>query len=252
MKKLALFLFAVVLFYGCSSDDNEKTEWTISTMVHFNDKLLNPESEFTTTEGTKVDENYTVTSFKDNGGLAEFNHYYASWGFGGGFTYTNKTDVTTPGYTNISAITGKGQSGSTYLTVNTNSEKTARTTIVTPANYRFQEVYITNTTYAYLAIKDGNVGPFGGVRKFAADDYFKLTITGYSATDKKIDAVEFYLADFRNGKTDIVNTWKLVDLKALASAKYITFALESTDNDPVYGMNTPAYFCLDGLTLTEL
>ncbi len=248
MKKLALFLLVAVVFCGCYTDNNEDEKWGTTTKVSFNDQLTEPESEFTTTGGTPIDEYYTLTSFKDSKEIVEFNHYYGSWGFGGGFTYTNKTDVTTAGSTNNSAITAKGQSGSTYLTSNSSSFTTARITNLDPAKCRFKEVYITNSTYAYLAIRDGDAGIYGNVRKFAADDYFKLIITGYKANDEKIGDIEFYLADFRDGKSDIVKTWKLVDLKAIASAKYLTFAMESTDNNE-YGMKTPSYFCLDGLTM---
>ena len=50
---------------------------------------------------------YTTTPLKVKNEL-EFTHSYTpESGFAGGFTYTNKTDITTPGYTNLSAITGK-------------------------------------------------------------------------------------------------------------------------------------------------
>ena len=66
-----------------------------------------------------------------------------------------------------------------------------------------------------------------------------------------IGKIDFYLADYRNGKKEIVNTWQWFDWTPIANASYITFELSSTDNDPEQGMNTPAYFCLDGITLIE-
>ena len=76
-----------------------------------------------------------------------------------------------------------------------------------------------------------------------------LTITGYNGTEKTA-SVDFLLA---NGN-DIVNTWQQVDLTKLGKVTKIQFSMSSTD-ESIYGgisyMNTPAYFCLDQLTVTE-
>lgn len=116
--------------------------------------------------------------------------------------------------------------------------------------YQFKGAWVTNTTYAYLAIKDGNDGGLNAVRQFADGDYFILTAVGRDAQGTEIGRVNFYLADYRNGQSKIVNTWEWFDWSALASAASISFELDSTDKGE-YGMNTPAYFCLDGITLIE-
>ena len=99
--------------------------------------------------------------------------------------------------------------------------------------------YITNTAYAATVIKEGN----GFARAFKDGDYFKLTLTGYLA-GVKCGSVEFYLADFRNGKSLIVKEWSYLELTGLGIVDEIRCKLESTDvtNN---SMNTPAYFCLD-------
>jgi hypothetical protein len=56
--------------------------------------------------------------------------------------------------------------------------------------------------------------------------------------------VEFYLADFRNGKSLIVKDWTYVDLSSLKLVDRIKCTLTSSDNGD-YGMNTPGYFCID-------
>ena len=58
------------------------------------------------------------------------------------------------------------------------------------------------------------------------------------------DASQFYLADFRDGKSEIVKDWQYCDLSALGQVSKVSFTLTSSDNGD-YGMNTPAYFCLD-------
>ena len=231
MKKLFFVLYACLCvgLWSCSNDDeptvpNEKQD----VVVSFEDKLTEANTAFAPTEGEKYNDLYKVTSFTDSKSLVKCNSYFGDWGFGGGFTYTNTTDVTTPGYLNLSAITGKGKEGSVYLTV----------ALLNPAQldnlqtdkYQFKGAYITNTTYDYLAIKDGN--------------------DGSGASGKEVGRNTFYLADYRDGKNSVVNTWEWFDWTPLAGAAYVTFEMESTDTGD-YGMNTPNYFCLDGITLTE-
>ncbi|KAA6350596.1 hypothetical protein EZS27_002079 [termite gut metagenome] len=255
MKKLHLLmlLVPVLLFSGCQKDDGKETDDEKETVViNFEGLLSGTNREFTTSDGVKANDEdyYYQANFEDPLTILRLNHYYTDEGlFGGGFTYTNYTDITTSGFTNISAITGKGQSGNTYLTTNTNEFTPARITNIQPGKYQFSGAWVTNSTYVYLAIKDGNDG-FGVVKgPFTADDYFILTATGYDSSGE-IGKVDFPLADFRNGKSDIVNTWTWVDFTPIASARYIEFELSSTDRND-FGMNTPSYFCMDDVTLTE-
>ena len=55
-----------------------------------------------------------------------------------------------------------------------------------------------------------------------------------------------------------MNTWEWFDWSYIEDAAYIQFELSSTDNSEyenegvlVSSMNTPSYFCLDGITLIE-
>lgn len=250
MKKLSLFLLMSVVFafYGCGDDDETIDGEKKEVVINFENLLAEPESEFKTELG-EPGETYTEYQISDPQNLVKLNHYYGARGFGGGFTYTNKTDITTPGYTNISAITAKGKNGKVYLTSNTNSFTSAQITNLKTSEFEFKGVWVTNTTYAYLAIKDGNDG-IGSVKgPFTNNDWFKLTATGYKADKSKIGSIDFYLADFRDGKQEIVNTWKWFDWSSIKDADYITFEMSSTDNGE--WMNTPSYFCLDGITLIE-
>ena len=99
--------------------------------------------------------------------------------------------------------------------------------------------YVNNNAYAVYAIRNG----YTPARKFKEDDYFLLTFQGYFGK-AKMGTVEFYLADYRNGKSLVVTNWTYVDLTALGVVDRITCTLTSTDNGD-YGMNTPGYFCLD-------
>ena len=177
-------------------------------------------------------------------------HSFSSWGFGMGFTYTSCTDDVTPGYMNLSAVTKKGVKTNAYFTVNTGGAMyglPAEITFKDGKAYKAKEVYVTNSTYAYLAIKDhddGN-GEYAMVKEWTKNDKFILTITGYNGREKT-ESVEVVLANGYN----IITTWQLVDLTKLGEVTKIDFNLTSTDNGD-WGMNTPAYFCLDQLTVTE-
>jgi len=107
-------------------------------------------------------------------------------------------------------------------------------------------MYVTNNTYAVSSMENGD----SYAKKFAQDDWFKLTITGYQLSEKdttKVGTVEFYLADFRKeGKHYIVKDWTWCDLTDLGSVDAIGFELTSSDTG-AWGMNTPAYFCFDEL-----
>jgi hypothetical protein len=177
-------------------------------------------------------------------------HSFSDWGFGMGFTYSSLTDTITPGYTNNSAITGKGVSTNAYFTANTGGEFLdipAEITFKDGKAYKAKECYVTNSTYAYRAIKDHNDGngEYAMVKQWGEDDWFKLTITGYNGSTET-GQIDFLLADGMN----IVNTWQKIDLSSLGEVTSISFSLSSTDNGS-WGMNTPSYFCLDQLTVIE-
>ena len=172
---------------------------------------------------------------------------YRYGGFGMGFTYSSLSDTTTAGFTNNAAITGYGVNSNSYFTVNTGGDMygiAPEISFEEGKAYVAKECYVTNSTYAYRAIKDHNDGA-GYVKEWTADDSFTLTITGYNGATET-GKVEFKLADGFN----IVKTWEKVDLSSLGEVTTLHFALSSTDNN-AYGMVTPSYFCLDQLTVSD-
>ena len=188
-----------------------------------------------------------------SGGAHFLNAYtaeYASWS---GFAYSSKSDTTTPGYDNqYSAIPGAGADGSKVYAVGLMGMGGAPASITFDAPTEVVSVAVSNTTYAYLSMKDGDAfaKKFGGADG-SEPDWFKLTIAGVRTDDTTTDPIEVYLADFRGAEAAsdvLVNTWLPVDLSALGSVTALTFSLSSTDNGD-YGMNTPGYFALDDLVL---
>ena len=190
-------------------------------------------------------------SFKSEG-ITFYNTYTKStYGdYWSGFVYSNITDVTTAGYTNqYSSITGKGYDGSANYAVCYPSPPAE---IEFKASTKTTGFYVTNSTYAYLSMKNGDTyaKKFGGASG-NDPDYFQLMIEAVDTKGLPVDTVDFYLADFRfadNSKDYILNQWTWVDLSSLKEAKKLRFSLSSSDNSFGF-MNTPGYFCMDNLSI---
>lgn len=179
--------------------------------------------------------------------LNDFNSDYQSWS---GFAYTNHTNTLTRGYDNqYSAIAGSGAEGSAVYAV---AYTMWGATIQLTEKQVVSGLYVTNSTYAYWSMTEGDdfSKKFGGPTG-TDPDYFRLLITGYNAGGDSVGNIVFYLADFRFDKKKddyIVKDWTWVDLRPLGEVSSIGFSLESTDMGS-WGMNTPAYFCIDNVDL---
>lgn len=191
------------------------------------------------------------------------NNYNSDWNSWSGWSYSNMRDVTTPGFENqFSAITGGGIyatdiESDIYAIAYVPIDWMSGTYEPVPVPVEFAEevivngFYVTNSTYAYLSMLNGD----GFAKKFGgADgndpDYFKLIIWGEDNDENLTDQIEFYLSDYRfadNSKDYIVNNWRWVDLQSLGAVKKLWFSLESSDVGD-FGMNTPAYYCIDNMS----
>jgi len=177
----------------------------------------------------------------------QYNADYFSWS---GFAYSNVTDVTTTGYTNqYSAIAGKGALSSSNYAVGYNY---GLDTVILSKTSDMLGLYVTNSTYAALSMQDGDAysKKFGG-ETGNDEDWFKLEITGWNESKIEVGKIEFYLADYRfsdNSQDYIIKDWQWIDLSSITNTTYLTFKLSSTDNGE-WGMNTPAFFCIDEVTI---
>ncbi len=180
-----------------------------------------------------------------------FNSTYSSWG---GFAYSSKQDSLTGGFMNMySSANGKGADNSNTYAVGFVSAYSGPTGIKLQAEASGKVVdgfYINNNTYAYQSMLNGDAY----AKKFTSHDtdWFKLTTIGF-LNGNPVGTVDFYLADFRFAdSTDayILKSWKWLDLSSLGNVDSLAFTLNSSDNG-TYGMNTPAYFCLDDFKTTD-
>jgi len=182
-----------------------------------------------------------------------FNAYsteYFSWS---GWAYSSTSDVSTPGYMNqYSAITGEGFHGPEAFNQVYGVSNLYGPSIIDFTAEKAHAVdgfFVTNSSYTALSMLEGDMfaKAFGGVDG-SDPDYFKLLVWGM-VKGEATDSVEFYLADYRFDNTAedyIIKTWQWVDLSSLGQVDSLMFGLESSDNGD-WGMNTPAYFCLDNL-----
>ncbi len=192
--------------------------------------------------------NNTFTS-----GNATFSNQTTDWGGGftswSGWSYSNMTDNVTPGFGNqYSVYSGQAFSGSQFgvAYVSGNNAAIAFDEAVWAGGF-----YATNTTYTALSMLNGDAfsKKFGG-EEGTDQDWLKLSIQGVNGGDT-IGQVDFYLADYRNGNSHIVSEWEWVDLSSLGLITGLTFSMSSTDQG-AFGMNTPAYFAMDNLTVTAV
>jgi len=113
----------------------------------------------------------------------------------------------------------------------------------------------TNNTYTYKSMKygDGFSKKFGGILG-TDQDYLKLYVIGYDENNTPVDTLgmdemrdEMALADFRMNRKYLNKNWTAyVSGSFKKNIVRMEFELESTDVGQ-FGMNTPAYFCLDNL-----
>jgi hypothetical protein len=234
-----------------------------AAIADFEDLPLAPNSFYNGNPGGLQPGQSNDGSFVSGG--ARFNNLFAvdpdfGYSYWGGWAYSNKSDVTTPGLANeFSAFTGVGSGGSAKYGIAYGGAPMP--VIELPAGAAPESIDVTNTTWAALSMLMGD----SFAKKFGDDpattqvvetnypDYFKLMIGGVSAGGQSIGApIDVYLADYRfaNDAEDFVlRTWTTIDLSSLAGAAKLTFSWESTDVGP-FGMNTPAYFAADNLVTT--
>jgi hypothetical protein len=194
-----------------------------------------------------------------NDGLVHFPCVYDT-SFGGywqtGFAYSNMTDSVTSGFLNqYSAKTGIGYGGSSKYAVaycydpTTYANNCVLKMVDSAMGHPVKGCYVTNNTYAYNSMRDGDMF----ARKFHNGDWFKISARGYSHGTLNTDSVSIYLANFLHPDSNdnyILNTWEWFNLEPLGKVDSIRFTLTSTDNG-AFGMNTPAYFCIDNFTTYE-
>jgi hypothetical protein len=184
------------------------------------------------------------------------NFYDTEFDFWSGWAISADTNTTTPGFLNqYSVIAGTGATGTRTYAVGY---------IYDPIVVRLQSpaigkpmigMYVNNSTYTYLSMKDGD----GFAKKFGGEtgqdpDFLLLTIKKYSGGAIDDDSINIYLADYRfaqSAKDYILSEWTYIDLTTLGEVDSLLLRMTSSDVG-IFGMNTPAYVCIDQVSTDNL
>jgi hypothetical protein len=176
-----------------------------------------------------------------------------------GWAYSNVNDPTKTGpvpntndFTHqFAAVTGTapGGSGNYGISSDINSSGAPSSFINLPSGSSPISFQVTNTTYTYLSMVDGD----GFAKQFTTGDFLKLEIFGYSQPNgmgSVVGEVDFFLANYTSASSLPVDVWTLVDLSSLVGSQSLGFGFASSDVGQ-FGINTPEYFAMDNLTLTN-
>lgn len=227
-----------VLFASCQPQEEEKNYVTIDF-----DEVTLPECGYINQE-----------PYVKEGLSLRFGHsytYYEEWGSESwsGFAVSHMTDTETPGYTNqYSVMAGAAASGENFVVFTRDSyvQENNEIAFTDQSEHRFKSLALCNGSYPYLSMKEGDMF----AKQFTEGDWFKLTITAYDANALQTDSMEVYLADFRQGKNYLPDSWQTIDLTSLGAVNKLSFAFSSSDVG-MWGMNTPAYVCIDNIIYEE-
>lgn len=170
--------------------------------------------------------------------------YFSTWWTG--MACSKKTDMDSIGFGNqYSVYASSGAGGSDKFAIV--GSDSALCLFTNPVEVK--SLMVNNSTYVYWALKEGYDG-IGLVTKFTEGDYFYVTVTGFDATEVQTGQVVIPLADFRDSKTYICSDWTKISLESLGKVKYLMFSFTSSDTGD-YGMNTPAYVCIDNIVYNK-
>lgn len=234
MKKVLGFLIGFVLL---------TSSFASADIVSFDDLFLGTDSYWNGSDGSGSF--MSGDAYFANG----YNSTYGSWD---GWAYSNMKDTTNPGYTNqFSAVTGSGVNGSSNYGVAYDAGSWGS---ASPAAIYFgfdtgndydttiSGAYFTNTTYAYLSMLNGD----GYTTAFTDGDWQMVSIKGIDASGNYTGSIDFYLADFTNGETYILDEWLWVDLTGLGDIIGLEYSFSGSQESMV-----PAYLAMDDLNGTS-
>lgn len=235
MKKNLLFavviaVTSVVAFSSCSTDDDTPTY-----TINFSNLSLASDTFWTNTSADSGAFTSDVATFSSTLIPSTWGDYWSS------IFYSNSNNVDSAGWMNQQSVYTK--------TPNTNG-------IFAMVNgpcitYFSESVNLTSAefalnTYAYLSMQNGD----GFGKKFENGDWFKVTLTSLGANNEELKSLDIYLADYRDGKTVMLDNWTNFNLSSLGLVNKIKYTFDGSDVG-VSGLNTPAYACIDNIKYTK-
>ncbi len=182
--------------------------------------------------------------FGDNE-ISFYNNYNSDWGSWSGFSFAYDTITSDSQYAAFADSEEGHVFGIGYVPSDWQSGTYDNIPIVCKFtnSVEIQSVDITNNKKTADVIINGD-SDFGDPA-FSEGDYFKIVIKGFYNGDTT-GIVSFFLADYTAGNSYVTDTWNTVNLSSFGITDSLKFNLVSTHTGS-YGMNTPAYFCIDNI-----
>lgn len=107
-------------------------------------------------------------------------------------------------------------------------------------------MYVNNTTYFLNQFLTG-----GGFNPAAtAESWARIIATGYNASNEETNTIYFYLCQGNELGNGVINEWTKWDMTELGAVASVKFDMDaSADMIGIYGLNCPAYFAYDDVTV---
>ncbi len=244
MKKKLLF---IGLFACAIMANAEEYTLDLSTATNMSSAPIKYETEGALKDvmDSTYSENWAYMYIYTNDAKFMFSHLLSGNSYGGfywdGFTISKNASDTLSQYGCMAKGGLKGVGTPFVVGYYSAYGSTNPTSVLFDGNYYPKEVYICQNAYTYSSMSKGDAY----AKKFTSKDTLSLVISAYDGVSVTDKSVTYYLA------VDSVfnKAWTKVDLSSLGECMGLSLSMNSTDKGQ-YGINTPTYFCLDGLTVS--
>jgi len=259
---LTLFFMCITLFtyaqqtefQQVSTDEDLQLEAVSDDVATFEDTgiAMNADNYYCGDESGEVFDNWGSKGYCCTFTSGKFRftvNYTPDWASWSGYALSSRSETIyntlTPDQFNSCTGSGYGGTGH-FLVVFTFGEPIE--VLGNPEGEEVSGFYITNNACTLSAILNGESysGP-----AFEKGDWLMLTITGAHA-DGTEALVSTMLADYRSEDDQsnyYIGNWQWVDLSSLGKIVSLRFNMSGSRTGD-FGLNTPAYFCMDNLNGT--
>jgi len=224
------FAISIGVFVSCTKNDED----VYDVNIDFQNANIPANPGYVHNAGDGLDGIFTegIISFPNY-----YNEEYGSWS---GFAYSIVHDIETNDYTNYGVYVANDPPTNKFMLAYLSDpvDYSPNVSISFSQPVKDLSFDVANATYAALTMIDG--GAFGA-KKFTDDDWFVLTIIATNSKNEQLTPQNIKLAD----GTKIVEKWTRINIAGEGIVE-LQFSMSSTDN-ATWGMNTPAYFCMDNI-----